>query len=158
MAPSLVDLVVPQTVGDLPVPKSGFFPGKESVQGNKFGYEPGRTPVEHHDSYPYEDLLPSFPDLHYEPLEPLPYEDKGLRGDQKFRNLLHDATDIFDYNPKIGTEVHGVNLAKLSDAQKDDLARLIAVRGVVFFRNQDDFDIDTQRNLGKYFGSLHKVC
>ncbi len=79
-----------------------------------------------------------------------------MPGDPQFRNLLADATDIFDYNPKIGTEIYGVNLARLTDAQKDDLARLIATRGVVFFRNQSDLDIDAQRELNNYFGKLHK--
>ncbi|OJJ44960.1 hypothetical protein ASPZODRAFT_144283 [Penicilliopsis zonata CBS 506.65] len=131
-------------------------PAKQIESSNKFQYEPGRTLVKNHEDYEYEDLLPSFPDITWGPIESLPYEDKGLRGDPKFRNLLRDATDVFDYTPKIGTEVHGVNLAKLTHAQKDDLARLIAVRGVVFFRDQDEFDIEAQRELGRYFGTLHK--
>lgn len=53
-------------------------------------------------------------------------------------------------------QIHGVDLANLSDAQKNDLARLIATRGVVFFRNQKNLGIDEQRELGKYFGELHK--
>lgn len=119
-------------------------------------YEPGRTVVESHDFYELEDLCPSFPNLHWEPLSEVPYHDRGIHGDPRFRNLLDSATDAFDYNPKIGTEIHGVNLAKLTDAQKNDLARLISTRGVVFFRNQTDLDVDAQRELGAYFGKLHK--
>lgn len=119
-------------------------------------YEPGRTVIESHDVYEHKDLLPSFPNLHWEALTEVPYRDKGLQGDPRFRNLLGSATDVFDYNPKIGTEIHGINLAKLTDAQKNDLARLISTRGVVFFRNQTDLDIDAQRELGAYFGTLHK--
>lgn len=119
-------------------------------------YEPGRTIVERHETYEHEGLRPSFPDISWEPLVEVPYEDKGLHGDPKFRNLLAAATGIFDYNPKIGTEIHGVRLTELTDAQKNDLARLIAIRGVVFFRGQDDFDIEAQRKLGQYFGALHK--
>lgn len=133
-------------------------PKKEISGTNKFGYKPGRTVVEVHDNYPHEDLLPSFPDIHWEPLKEVPYEDRGLQGDKEFRDLFADATDVFDYTPKIGTELHGINLAKLNDAQKNDLARLVAVRGVVFIRGQDEFDIESQRDLGRYFGSLHKVC
>lgn len=81
-----------------------------------------------------------------------------MQGDKEFRALLADATDVFDYTPKIGTEVHGISLAKLNDAQKNDLARLVSVRGVVFIRGQDEFDIEAQRDLGRYFGTLHKVC
>ena len=123
---------------------------------SKLVYEPGRTTAEKHPNYEYDDFRPIFPDVHWEQLTEVPYEDRGVQGDPQFRNLLADATDIFDYNPKIGTEIHGVNLKKLTNAQKDDLARLIATRGVVFFRNQTDFDIDAQRQLGEYFGKLHK--
>ncbi|KAI9842205.1 MAG: hypothetical protein M1837_007418 [Sclerophora amabilis] len=119
-------------------------------------YEPGRTVTEAHENYEHDDLRPCFPDIHWGPLEELPYHDKGTFGDPEFRNLLSSATEVFDYNPKIGTEVHGVRLAHLSNAQKNDLARLIATRGVVFFRDQDDFDIEAQRELGKHFGTLHK--
>ena len=119
-------------------------------------YEPGRTVIDVHDNYEYEELRPTFPNIHWDALTEVPYRDKGLQGHPKFCNLFKDATDVFDYNPKIGTEVRGVNLARLTDAQKNDLARLIAIRGVVFFRSQDDFDIDAQRELGRYFGTLHK--
>ena len=120
-------------------------------------YEPGRTTVEaHDDDYEHEDLRPSFPDVKWEPLTEVSYHDRGTQGNPQFRNLLADATDIIDYNPKIGTELHGINLAKLTDAQKNDLARLISTRGVVFFRNQTELDIDAQRKLGQYFGQLHK--
>ncbi|KAI4206128.1 MAG: hypothetical protein LQ346_001271 [Caloplaca aetnensis] len=119
-------------------------------------YEPGRTVVDSHEFYEHDDLRPSFPNIHWRPLTEVPYHDKGIRGDPRFRNLLDSATDVFDYNPKIGTEIRGVNLSKLTDAQKNDLARLISVRGVVFFRNQTDLDIDAHRELGAYFGKLHK--
>ncbi|OAX85384.1 hypothetical protein ACJ72_00232 [Emergomyces africanus] len=119
-------------------------------------YEPGRTDVEAHENYLFEYLLPSFPNIKWDPIDEVRYHDKGILGDEKFSDLLHSATDIFDYNPKIGTEIHGVNLATLTDNQKNDLARLIAIRGVVFFRGQDDFDVEAQRNLGRYFGTLHK--
>ena len=119
-------------------------------------YEPGHTVVESHSQNAHHDLLPFFPKVHWDPLVEVPYRDKGIDGHPGFRNLLQSATDIFDYNPKIGTEIHGVNLAQLTDAQANDLARLIATRGVVFFRDQVDFDIEAQRKLGQYFGTLHK--
>lgn len=119
-------------------------------------YIPGRTVVEKHESYDYEDLKPSFPDKQWPPLEQVPYNDKGLLGDPSFKNILANAADVFDYNPKVGTEIHSVDLANLSDAAKNDLALLIATRGVVFFRNQKSFDVDAQRKLGAYYGNLHK--
>ena len=119
-------------------------------------YVPGRTVVQRHEVYEHEDLKPYFPDKHWPAIPELPYEDKAHLADPTFKNLLENATDIFDYNPKIGTEVHGVDLSTLSPAAKNDLALLIATRGVVFFRNQKNLTIDKQRELGAYFGSLHK--
>lgn len=119
-------------------------------------YTPGRSIPESHEHYEHEDLRPRFPDVHWPPLTEVPYQDKGFEGDPHFRKLLSAATDVFDYNPKIGTEIHGIDLANLTDAQKNDLARLIATRGVVFFRDQKNFDIEAQRELGKYFGTLHR--
>jgi len=136
--------------------KDSHWPPSPLKKNKTLTYEPGRTNIETHDDYEYDDFRPIFPDVHWEPLTEVPYQDRGIQGDPQFRNLLADATDIFDYNPKIGTEVHGVNLAKLTNAQKDDLARLIATRGVVFFRNQTYLDIDTQRELSNYFGKLHR--
>jgi sulfonate dioxygenase len=124
---------------------------------NAIGYTPGRSKVAKYDeSYEYDDLRPRFPDIHWEPLGELPYHDKGLLGDANFKNLLGSGTEARDYTPKIGTEISGVDLANLTDAQKNDLARLIATRGVVFFRDQKNFGIEQQKDLGEYFGQLHK--
>ena len=153
MAPSLEEPIVPSTPGVQRV-----IPTKGASGDNKFGYVPGRTLVENHTTYDHDDLLPSFPDIHWAPLQETEHEDRGIHGDPKFRNLLQDASAVFDYNPKIGTEVHGVDLANLTDAQRDDLARLVAYRGVVFFRDQKNLNINAQRDLGSYFGTLHKVC
>ncbi|KKY25757.1 putative alpha-ketoglutarate-dependent taurine dioxygenase [Diplodia seriata] len=152
MAPYLQETTATEVA--TPAPKTlKTVPTKSSSTLN---YEPGHVPVESHETYEYDDLKPRFPDIKWPALGPIPYEDKGLKGDPNFRNLLAGATDVFDYNPKIGTEIHGIKLSQLTDAQKNDLARLIAVRGVVFFRDQDDLDIDAQRELGAYFGQLHK--
>ncbi|KAL6710032.1 hypothetical protein ACN47E_009823 [Coniothyrium glycines] len=150
MAPGLIEPQVStptQTLATKQVPRTN----------NVHGYVPGRTAVQKHDeTYEFEDLRPRFPDITWPAYTELPYEDKGLLGDPTFKHLLADATDVFDYNPKIGTEIHGIDLANLTDLQKNDLARLIATRGVVFFRNQKNFGIEQQRELGSYFGSLHK--
>lgn len=119
-------------------------------------FTPGYTKVDELKDYRYEDLKPSFPAVSWPPLEEVPHEDKGLLGDPGYKNLLSSATDVFDYTPKIGTEIHGVKLKDLTEAQKNDLARLIAFRGVVFFRDQEDFTIEDQLALGRHFGVLHK--
>jgi sulfonate dioxygenase len=151
MAPSL-EVLYEESPVDLTDAKIPQKPLSSTVSS----YVPGRTVVENHDNYDYEDFRPSFPDKIWAPWEEVPYNDKGLLGNPSFKNLLANATDVFDYNPKIGTEIHGIDLANLSDAAKNDLALLIATRGVVFFRNQKNFDIAAQRELGAYYGSLHK--
>lgn len=155
MAPFLEEPSTRPIISSKPKFDGGFL-DQPNKKKHDIQYEPGRTNVDGHDIYEYDDLRPAFPDVHWEPLTEVPYHERGVKGDPQFRNLLSDATDIFDYNPKIGTEINGINLAKLTDAQKDDLARLISIRGVVFFRNQTDLDIDAQRELGQYFGQLHK--
>lgn len=131
--------------------------GAKPNTGNKpkLGYEPGGSYIERLEDYDHP-LLPSFPNVKWPALQEVPYHDRGLDGDNDFAHLLQQATSIQDYTPKIGTEVTGINLAKLTNLQKNDLARLIATRGVVFFRNQEDLDIEAQRELGSYFGVLHK--
>lgn len=127
----------------------------DKTTGSALHYEPGRTFVDSHEDYEHKNLLPYFPDVKWSPLEEFLYHDKGLHGDKAFVHLLSGATSIFDYTPKIGTEISGIDLANLTDPQKNDLARLIATRGVVFFRDQSNFDINAQRELGSYFGALH---
>jgi sulfonate dioxygenase len=152
MAPSLVDPAFqsPEATSTTSI--------KQTVKPtNTHNYVSGRTTVtKNDDTYEFEHLRPRFPDITWSALEDTPYVDKGLLGDVNFKNLLSSATEVFDYNPKIGTEVHGVDLANFTDPQKNNLARLIATRGVVFFRNQKNFGIEEQRALGQYFGQLHK--
>ncbi|CAC9893553.1 unnamed protein product [Aureobasidium pullulans] len=149
MAPYLQEATVPASTEISDIKAS-----VKSAPKKALSYEPGRTVAESHENYPYEHLLPTFPDVKWEPLKEVPYHDKGIDGSPTFDALLSTATSIRDYNPKIGTEVEGIDLANITDAQKNDIARLIATRGVVFFRNQKNFDIEAQRKLGKYFGHL----
>lgn len=153
MAPGLVDPQFQATNTSTTSPNL-----KATIKSsNVTKYVPGRTTVQRYDEhYEYEDLRPRFPEITWPAYTEVPYVDKGQLGDPTFKHLLANATDVFDYNPKIGTEVHGVDLANLSDLQKNDLARLIATRGVVFFRNQKNLTIDKQKELGQYFGQLHK--
>ncbi|CAL3971473.1 unnamed protein product [Diplocarpon coronariae] len=120
-------------------------------------YIPGRSIVPKHDATcEYEDLKPSFSNKKWPAYAEVLYEDKAHRGSPAFTNLLATATDIFDYNPKVGTKSTASTSQHSPDAAKNELALLMFTRGVVFFRNQNFFTIDAQRELGLYFGSLHK--
>ena len=79
--------------------------------------------------------------------------DPGSRADPSKRALLSAATKVVHLTAHIGTELHGLQLAQLSDQQKDELALLIAERSVVFLRDQD-ISPQQQRALGAYFGTV----
>jgi sulfonate dioxygenase len=104
---------------------------------------------------PVYDTTTKFP-----PTEPFEFHDRGHAASKDKANLLDKnnpnlkATKL---TPRIGTEISGLQLSQLTDAQKDDLALLIAERGVVIFRDQDFKDIgpEKQKEFGKYFGRLH---
>ncbi|KAL3656989.1 hypothetical protein V7S43_018039 [Phytophthora oleae] len=106
-----------------------------------------------HAPFTHPELLGEFPTKTYDPIPVLPYEDRALKADPTFKNLLADAT-VTHLEPKIGTEISGLQLHELTDAQKDELALLIAHRGVVFFRDQK-LSIEEQLALGRYYGPLH---
>lgn len=107
-------------------------------------------------NYEHEHLLPAYPDLKWDELKEIPVpEDRGLFADPDYTNLFAAATDVEHLTPTFGTVLHGVKLSQLTDAQKDELARLVAFRGVVFFRDQGDLDIKKQLALGRHYGPLH---
>ncbi|EGZ22786.1 hypothetical protein PHYSODRAFT_486841 [Phytophthora sojae] len=106
-----------------------------------------------HAPFTHPELRGEFPTKTYDPIPVLPYEDRALKADPTFKNLLADAT-VTHLEPKIGTEVSGLQLHELTDAQKDELALLVAQRGVVFFRDQK-ISIEEQLALGRYYGPLH---
>ncbi|KKA25178.1 hypothetical protein T310_0769 [Rasamsonia emersonii CBS 393.64] len=109
--------------------------------------------------YKYAQYLPYYtPGLKQPPLEEFAHTDVGLRADPEKKNLLQaPGVTVNEITPNIGTELLGIQLSQLSDAQKDELALLAAERGVVVFRDQDFADIgpERQRAFGRYFGPLH---
>ncbi|KAI8890206.1 TauD-domain-containing protein [Backusella circina FSU 941] len=95
-----------------------------------------------------------YPETKYPNLETFKHDDPAARGDPKKASLYDNAEKIFDLTPHIGTEIHGLQLNQLNDQQKDDLALLVAERGVVFFRDQD-INVYEGVEFGKHFGPLH---
>ncbi|KAI9232661.1 MAG: hypothetical protein BYD32DRAFT_400069 [Podila humilis] len=79
----------------------------------------------------------------------------GKGADPEKKALLANVTKRIDYSPKFGTELHGIKLSQLTEQQSEELAALIAERGVVFFRSQDDFDLKEHVKLGSRWGPLH---
>ncbi|KAH7075716.1 putative alpha-ketoglutarate-dependent sulfonate dioxygenase [Paraphoma chrysanthemicola] len=94
--------------------------------------------------------------LNYKAPHPLvaefePPTDRAFFADATKKNLLDAASKVKQLTPFIGTELEGIQLSQLTEAQKDELSLLAAERGVVFFRNQD-ITIDQQYELTKHFG------
>ncbi|KAK6197578.1 Fe(II)-dependent sulfonate/alpha-ketoglutarate dioxygenase-like protein [Scheffersomyces amazonensis] len=108
----------------------------------------------------FPEYLPTWdPKQKYAPLTFFKHEDPGLRADPNFPNLFPKDGDhkIKRVTPKLGSEIRGVQLSQLDDKGKDELALLVAQRGVVIFREQDfaskgpAFAVE----YGKHFGRLH---
>ncbi|CEQ41513.1 SPOSA6832_03241 [Sporobolomyces salmonicolor] len=120
------------------------------------------------ESYKYERFLPYFDhDLHLPPLQPFEHVDpeitspspSGLKAldDPEPRSFLNGAS-IEELTPEFGSEVEGVQLHELDARGRQQLARYVAERGVVAFRDQDFADQDPEwqlRNWGEFFGRLH---
>ncbi|WBW73906.1 alpha-ketoglutarate-dependent sulfonate dioxygenase [Schizosaccharomyces osmophilus] len=104
--------------------------------------------------YAYADLLPSFPDSKDRPLDKVEFHDRGLQADPSFSNLFRDVTKIEHLGRDLGTALHGVQLSQLSNVQKDELARLMAERGIVYFPDQKQ-SIEEFEALGLYYGTPH---
>ncbi|KAI9896136.1 hypothetical protein N3K66_009036 [Trichothecium roseum] len=115
--------------------------GRTSEPGAKY---PHYLPVWNHNEF-------------YPPLQPFEHYEHGKDADTTFPNLLPSEATRTDLTPTIGTEVKGVQLSSLTDAGKDELARFVAQRKVVAFRNQDFADLPIAEALayGGYFGRHH---
>jgi alpha-ketoglutarate-dependent taurine dioxygenase len=81
----------------------------------------------------------------------------GTNADPTFKDLLIEGSKIQKLTPSTGSEVTGVQLSKLSDAGRDQLALLVAQRKVVAFRDQDFSELPIQEalDIGGYFGRHH---
>jgi sulfonate dioxygenase len=85
-----------------------------------------------------------------------PPKDRAFFADPEKKSLLDAVKEVRHLTPYIGTELVGIQLSRLNDAQKDELALLVAERGAVFFRDQD-LTTEGQHELFKHYGivSLH---
>jgi sulfonate dioxygenase len=69
--------------------------------------------------------------LAYVPPDPplkqfVPPRDRAFFADPKKISLLSSASSVEDLTPYIGTELKGIQISQLTDAQKDELALLVA--------------------------------
>lgn len=107
--------------------------------------------------YPYPHLKPCFPtDLvtpEYQPIENV--VDRACFASSSKSNLLSTCTKVDNLSVNIGTELFGCQVRDLSESQKDDLALLVAERGVVVLRDQI-LEPDELIKFGSYFGARER--
>ena len=106
----------------------------------------------------YPEYMPNFDKIHFEPLKPFEFQDPALRvQDESLPNLLTADVKLTPIQPRMGTIAEGVQLHKLSDKAKDELAYLIAKRKVVALPHQDLIDAGpaAQQEFMEYFGKLN---
>ncbi|EMD33899.1 hypothetical protein CERSUDRAFT_159178 [Gelatoporia subvermispora B] len=118
-------------------------------------YSPSYGDDESDKGYEYAQYTPYWPDVKWEPLGEQAVTERALLADPSKKNLFSAATNVQHLTPAIGTEISGIDLRQLTAQQKDELALLVAERGVVFFRDQE-INIHEQLELGRHFGPLHK--
>jgi len=115
----------------------------------------------HFPQYKYAAYLPVYDEeTKFPPLQLYEFTDRGLFANKSKPNLIPEndpKIKVTKLTPTVGTEIRGLQLSKLSNQQKDELALLLAERGVVVFRDQDFKDIGAERQkaFGSYFGPLH---
>lgn len=115
------------------------------------------------ENYKWSEFLPYFPDIKWEPLEPIEVKDVALEAvneeeDGTYPNLFPLASKIVHLTHKVGTVIYGLDLKTILDnaKAKNELALLISRRVAVFFKKQDNFSAQDQIALGEYWGPLHK--
>ncbi|KAI5475974.1 hypothetical protein MNV49_000533 [Pseudohyphozyma bogoriensis] len=104
------------------------------------------------DGYPYYPPAPKFvSDVAKLRTNIREYVDPATRADPEKKALFSAAKSVRNLTVHIGTEIVGLQLAQLTNQQRDELALLVAERSVVFFRDQD-VSPQAQKELGVYLG------
>lgn len=104
---------------------------------------------------PYPKYLPTFDKVWFDPLPPFPFEDPALRADPSKPHLLTGNVKQTEITPRMGTILDGIDLSKLDNTGKDELALLVSERKIVVLPAQDAFlDIGpgAQQQFMNYFG------
>lgn len=83
-----------------------------------------------------------------------PDKDRASLADPEKKALFSVAKRV-DLTESIGTQLKNIQLSQLSPQQLDELALLVAERGVVFFRDQD-LTTEGQVKLFEHYGTLDR--
>ncbi|ETS75945.1 hypothetical protein PFICI_12889 [Pestalotiopsis fici W106-1] len=159
MAPSATTTLTETGPAPLPVRKlKTEFGAYKELGASSLDEKTERLGREDFEAAKYPNYLPTWnPEQKYPQLEPFEHYEHGKDADTSFPELLPEGSTVVDLTPSIGSEVKGVQLSKLTNAGKDQLARYVAERKVVAFRGQDlaDLPISEALKFGEYFGRHH---
>lgn len=114
-----------------------------------------RLPEDANKTIHYPEYLPTWDKIWFDPLQPFEFNDPALRVKDKSKpNLLTPQVKVSHIQPSIGSIVEGMQLSKLSNEAKDELALLVSERKVLAFPNQDLIDAgpSQQQQFMNYFG------
>lgn len=106
----------------------------------------------------YPEYMPNWDKIWFEPLPPFKFDDPALRvKDTLLPELFKAGIKLKHITPGLGSYVSGLQLNKLSDAAKDELAYLITQRKVLAFEDQDLIDDGpaAQQDFMNYYGKLN---
>lgn len=154
MAPSAVETI---TVPEVAATKAKFTGVAEYKELAPVGYSKVSEEEGEHKAK-YTHYLPTWnPEQKYPPLQPYEHHEHGKDADTTYPELLGAGVTVEELTPTIGSEVKGIQISKLSPAGKDQLARFVAERKVVAFRNQDFANLPIQevKDYAAYFGRHH---
>ncbi|KAL4943671.1 hypothetical protein BDV06DRAFT_234457 [Aspergillus oleicola] len=86
-------------------------------------------------------------------------DEPSLRADPSLLDILTPKTTLKSITPHVGTEIRSLQLSQLTPAGLDQVALLVAQRGILVFQDQGFADIGPERQLeiAKHFDPLHKV-
>jgi sulfonate dioxygenase len=158
MAPSAVEVETTTTAPDVVTLKLQAAGPYKELAATEYDAD-GEAGLKGHEAAKYPNYLPTWnPTEKYPPLKPFEHTEHGKDADPSYPNLLPEgAVTVTNLTPTIGTEVRGIQLSTLTAAGKDELARFVAERKVVAFRDQDfaDLSIDDALDYGSYFGRHH---
>lgn len=164
MAPGLVENLADRTTADQQAEqtykkdKSQGTEYKEAFQqsGATTNYEGELKGSEKHPPAAYPHYLPYWDDVKYPPYEPFEAYEHGKDAKKDFSSLLKGA-EVKELTANIGAEVSGIQISKLDNAAKDELALFVAKHKVVAFRDQDFADLPIQEalDIAEYYGPSH---
>ncbi|KAJ7021867.1 TauD-domain-containing protein [Mycena alexandri] len=97
---------------------------------------------------------PAWNKVWFDKLPPFEFVDPALRADKQKPHLLTPSTVAREITPRMGTVLRNVQLSRLSDEAKDELALLISERKIVAFPDQDFIDAGPKalQTFMDYFG------